>query len=59
MALCTYLQGIKKNMEESSKNQLFEHFNKLLQVSIFYTSSARDMFLFSLTGRWHFSMKKL
>lgn len=34
MALCTYLQEVNKNMEEISKNQLFEHFNKLLQVSL-------------------------
>ncbi len=37
MALCTHLEGVSKNMEALSKNQLFEHFNKLLQVSIFYT----------------------
>lgn len=42
MTLCTYLEGINKKMEELSKNQLFEHFNKLLQVSIFYTSSIHD-----------------
>lgn len=34
MALCTYLQEVNKNMEEISKNQLFEHFYKLLQVSL-------------------------
>uniref|UniRef100_UPI0037E79298 damage-control phosphatase ARMT1 n=1 Tax=Semicossyphus pulcher TaxID=241346 RepID=UPI0037E79298 len=34
MALCTHLEGVNKNMEEFSKNQLFEHFNKLLQVSL-------------------------
>ncbi|XP_060907968.1 damage-control phosphatase ARMT1 [Labrus mixtus] len=34
MALCTYLEEVKKNMEEISKNQLFEQFNKLLQVSL-------------------------
>nr|XP_046230102.1 damage-control phosphatase ARMT1 isoform X2 [Scatophagus argus] len=34
MALCTYLEDIKNNMEELSKNQLLEHFNKLLQVSL-------------------------
>lgn len=39
MALFTYFEGITKNMEELSENQLFEHFNKLLQVSIFYTGS--------------------
>lgn len=39
MALCAHLEGVNKNMEELSKNQLFEHFNKLLQVSIFYASA--------------------
>lgn len=34
MALCTYLSGVNKNIDELSKNQLFEHFNKLLQVSL-------------------------
>ncbi|XP_008276879.1 damage-control phosphatase ARMT1 [Stegastes partitus] len=34
MALCTYLEGVNKNMEELSKNQLFEHFSRLLQVSL-------------------------
>lgn len=34
MTLCTYLEGINKNIEELSKNQLLEHFNKLLQVSL-------------------------
>ncbi|KAL7388022.1 hypothetical protein ABVT39_005526 [Epinephelus coioides] len=34
MALCTYTEGISKNLEELSKNQLFEHFDKLLQVSL-------------------------
>ncbi|XP_032398161.1 damage-control phosphatase ARMT1 [Etheostoma spectabile] len=34
MALCTYLEGVNKNMADLSKNQLFEHFNKLLQVSL-------------------------
>ncbi|XP_045917600.1 damage-control phosphatase ARMT1 isoform X2 [Micropterus dolomieu] len=34
MALFTYFEGINKNMEELSENQLFEHFNKLLQVSL-------------------------
>lgn len=33
MALCTYLEGVKKTVEELSKTQLFEHFYKLLQVS--------------------------
>lgn len=37
MTLCTYLEGINKGMEELSKNQLLEHFNKLLLVSIFST----------------------
>lgn len=32
MILCTYLEGI--NTEELSENHLFEHFNKLLQVSL-------------------------
>ncbi|CAJ1078477.1 damage-control phosphatase ARMT1 [Xyrichtys novacula] len=34
MALCTYLEEVNKNMEETSKNQLSEHFNKLLKVSL-------------------------
>uniref|UniRef100_A0A3P8TIM9 Sugar phosphate phosphatase n=1 Tax=Amphiprion percula TaxID=161767 RepID=A0A3P8TIM9_AMPPE len=34
MALCTYLEGVKKNIDELSRNQLFEHFNKLLLVSL-------------------------
>lgn len=34
MALCTYLEAVKKNREELSKSELFEHFNKLLQVSL-------------------------
>ncbi|XP_047429560.1 damage-control phosphatase ARMT1 [Mugil cephalus] len=34
IALCTYLEGVKKNIEELSKTQLFEHFYKLLQVSL-------------------------
>ncbi|KAM4521855.1 damage-control phosphatase ARMT1 [Odontesthes bonariensis] len=34
MTLCTYLEDIHKNMEKFSKNQLFEQFNKLLQVSL-------------------------
>ncbi|KAM7367853.1 hypothetical protein PAMP_014123 [Pampus punctatissimus] len=34
VALCTYLEGVKKNMDEISKNQLLEHFNKLLKVSL-------------------------
>lgn len=42
MTLCTYMESINKQMEELSKNQLFEHFNKLLQVSIFKTSSIHD-----------------
>ncbi|KAG7239210.1 hypothetical protein INR49_029963 [Caranx melampygus] len=33
MTLCTYLEGINKGMKELSKNQLLEHFNKLLLVS--------------------------
>ncbi len=43
MTLCTYLEGINKNMEEPSKNPLFEHFNKLLQVSIFYISTLHGL----------------
>ena len=42
MALCTYLEGVNKNMEELSKNQLLEYFNKLLQVSILFTSSIHE-----------------
>ena len=38
MTLCTYLEDIHKNMEKFSKNQLFEQFNKLLQVSVLYTN---------------------
>lgn len=34
MALCTYLEDIHKNMGNLSKNQLFEHFNKVFQVSL-------------------------
>uniref|UniRef100_A0A3Q0RJC5 Sugar phosphate phosphatase n=1 Tax=Amphilophus citrinellus TaxID=61819 RepID=A0A3Q0RJC5_AMPCI len=34
MALCTYLEGIKKNVEELSESQLFELFSKLVQVSL-------------------------
>lgn len=34
VALCTYLEDVNKNMEEISKNQLLEHFNKLLKVSL-------------------------
>ncbi|KAM3861272.1 damage-control phosphatase ARMT1 [Diretmus argenteus] len=34
MACCTYLEGLKKNMEELSETQLYEHFLKLLQVSL-------------------------
>lgn len=36
MSLCTYLEGIKNNIDELSKNQLFEHFSKLMQVSSIY-----------------------
>lgn len=42
MTLCTYVEGVNKNMEGLSKNQLLEHFNKLLQVCIFYTSLMHD-----------------
>ncbi|XP_040919629.1 damage-control phosphatase ARMT1 [Toxotes jaculatrix] len=34
MVLCTYMEGINKSMQGLSKNQLLEHFNKLLQVSL-------------------------
>ncbi|KAM6954203.1 damage-control phosphatase ARMT1 [Aplochiton taeniatus] len=34
MALCTYLQGLNKNMDELSEPQLLEQFLKLLQVSL-------------------------
>uniref|UniRef100_A0A3Q3IFX5 Sugar phosphate phosphatase n=2 Tax=Monopterus albus TaxID=43700 RepID=A0A3Q3IFX5_MONAL len=34
ITLCTYLEGVKKNMKEPSKNHQFEHFNKLLLVSL-------------------------
>ncbi|KAM9703220.1 damage-control phosphatase ARMT1 [Menidia menidia] len=34
MALCTYLEDIHKNLKNFSKNQLLEHFNKVLQVSL-------------------------
>ncbi|XP_017278692.1 damage-control phosphatase ARMT1 [Kryptolebias marmoratus] len=34
ITLCTYLADIHKNMEKLSKNQLFEFFTKLLQVSL-------------------------
>lgn len=34
MAICTYLEGVKKCVEELSENQLLEHFTKLLLVSI-------------------------
>lgn len=33
MTLCTYLEDVNKNMVDLSKNQLLEHFNKLLLVS--------------------------
>lgn len=36
MSLCTYLEGIKNNIDELSKNPLFEHFSKLMQVSSIY-----------------------
>lgn len=42
MALCTYLEDINKTMKERSKNQLFEHFQTLLRVSILYTSTVHD-----------------
>ena len=41
MALCTYLEGVNKNMKELSKNQLLEHFNKLLKVSILSVTDAQ------------------
>ncbi|XP_076011044.1 damage-control phosphatase ARMT1 [Genypterus blacodes] len=34
MALCTHLEGINKNVEQLSQNELAEHFNKLLRVSL-------------------------
>ncbi|CAL8312813.1 unnamed protein product [Lota lota] len=34
MALCTYLEGLRKNMEGLPDNQLLEQFGKLLQVSL-------------------------
>ncbi|XP_063352157.1 damage-control phosphatase ARMT1 [Pelmatolapia mariae] len=34
MSLCTYLESINNNIDELSKNQLFEHFSKLMQVSL-------------------------
>lgn len=34
MALCTYIEAVKKDREGLSKSQLYEHFNKLLQVSL-------------------------
>ncbi|KAM3603366.1 uncharacterized protein V6R79_020852 [Siganus canaliculatus] len=34
VALCTYLEEINKNLEELSKTQLFGHFVKLLQISL-------------------------
>lgn len=38
MTLCTYLEGVNKNMEETSKSQLLEHFNKLLKVSTLFVT---------------------
>lgn len=40
MSLCTYLEGIKNNIDELSKNLLFEHFSKLMQVSSIYVLKA-------------------
>ncbi|KAJ3606540.1 hypothetical protein NHX12_026061 [Muraenolepis orangiensis] len=34
MALCTYLEGLRKNMGELPDNQLLEHFGTLLKVSL-------------------------
>ncbi|KAL3052453.1 hypothetical protein OYC64_005071 [Pagothenia borchgrevinki] len=34
MTICTHLEGVNSNIENLSKNQLFEHFDKLLQVSL-------------------------
>ncbi|XP_033873383.1 damage-control phosphatase ARMT1 isoform X1 [Acipenser ruthenus] len=34
MAICTYLQGLHKNMEDLSEEQLLEQFLKLVQVSL-------------------------
>lgn len=42
MILCTYLEDINKKLKDLSQNQLFEHFNKLLQVSNLNTSLLHD-----------------
>lgn len=42
MTLCTYLEDINKKLKDPSENQLFEHFNKLLQVSNLNTSLLHD-----------------
>ncbi|KAG7275354.1 hypothetical protein CRUP_007910 [Coryphaenoides rupestris] len=34
MALCTYLEGLRENIQGLPDNQLLEHFGKLLQVSL-------------------------
>lgn len=34
MAICTYLQGLHKNMEDLSEEQLLEQFLKLVQVCV-------------------------
>ena len=52
--LCTYLESINKEMEKLSENQLFEYFNKLLQVSIFYNTSVHDNQMSAL----HLSIRK-
>lgn len=42
IALCTYLEDINKTAKELSENQLFEHFQTLLRVSILYISTIHD-----------------
>lgn len=42
MTLCTYLEDINKKLKDLSQNQLFEHFNRLLQVSNLNTSLLHD-----------------
>lgn len=51
MALCTYLEGINKNMEGLSKNQLLEHFNKLLLVSILSTLQSNESLIMNESAR--------
>ena len=49
MTLCTYLEGVNKNMEETSKSQLLEHFNKLLKVSTLFVTLRQVKCLTDLT----------